>query len=188
MGAIQLRDCRTAEEVISNYREVRARIRALRPPAAKAITPPPSTGAEEVVGVKVEPLPAPESDIAQLAYRMARLEARLDAFLKKEQGNAPERWPSLREIRHVVCEHYGVTTHDLDSKSREAPIRDIRHVAVYLCRKHTIKSFPEIARMFGGRDHTTALHSVRTIERRIASESDFAAKIAALNAKVIALP
>lgn len=179
MGAIQVRECRTAEEVLSNFREVRARTWALGVPVTQR--PIQSTAPNKDVEAPPPAAPDYRKEIEGLAGRIARLEAQIET---RNDGDQPERWNSMRQIRRVVCEHYGITPHDLDAKSREAPIRDIRHVAVYLCRMLTIKSFPEIGRMFGGRDHTTALHSVRTVERRVATDIDFAAEIEALKAKI----
>jgi len=69
----------------------------------------------------------------------------------------------IRNIQKAVCNAKGIRLDALLSKRRAAPIVRARMIAVYLARKLTEKSFPELGRRFGGRDHTTILHSVRKI-------------------------
>ena len=47
-----------------------------------------------------------------------------------------------------------------------------RQIAMYLSKKYTTKSLPEIGRRFSGRDHTTVIHAVKTIEKFIESDQD----------------
>jgi chromosomal replication initiator protein len=57
-------------------------------------------------------------------------------------------------------------------------------VAVYLAKKLTRLSFPKIGRQFGGRDHTTIMHSVNKITALIAKDAELAATIALLTAEI----
>lgn len=65
-----------------------------------------------------------------------------------------------REIQEQVAVKYGVTVLDLQSKSRRKALTAVRHEAMYRIAKETGLSFPNIGKIFGGRDHTTALHGV----------------------------
>jgi chromosomal replication initiator protein len=67
-----------------------------------------------------------------------------------------------------VCEHFEITMTELLSKDRHAHIADARHVAAWLLRE-TGLSYPSIGKVLE-RDHTTIMHSVRKVEREIASE------------------
>jgi chromosomal replication initiation ATPase DnaA len=70
---------------------------------------------------------------------------------------------SITEIQQAVCRHFGIQLADLRRKRRCQFIVKRRQIAMYLCKEHTIKSQPEIGRMFGGFDHTTVLHAYRSI-------------------------
>ena len=52
-----------------------------------------------------------------------------------------------------------------------------RQLAMYLCKMLTQKSYPEIGRHFGGKHHTTVMHSVEKIHRQMASDAQFAAVV-----------
>jgi chromosomal replication initiator protein len=67
------------------------------------------------------------------------------------------------DIQRAVARQYNVAKSDILSARRTANIVRPRQVAMYLAKTLTLKSLPEIGRRFGGRDHTTVLHSVRKI-------------------------
>lgn len=58
------------------------------------------------------------------------------------------------------------------------PLARVRQVAMYLAKTHTPKSFPEISRRFGGRDHTTAMHAVRRIKALLETDRELADEVA----------
>lgn len=72
-------------------------------------------------------------------------------------------------IQKAVAEFYNLTTAEICSAQRAAYIVRPRQIAMYLCKKATGRSLPEIGRRFGGRDHTTVLHAVRQIESMLVS-------------------
>lgn len=77
-----------------------------------------------------------------------------------------EVWPiplSMLHIKQTTCEYFGVSVSEVVSARRTKHIINPRHVAVYLCKELTPYSLPAIGRAFGGRDHTTILHSLRRI-------------------------
>src|SRR5262245_6231262 len=61
---------------------------------------------------------------------------------------------TVRAIARACCRHYGVRVTEMLSPRRHAAIVWARHIAMYLARAHTLLSLPEIASLFGGRDHT----------------------------------
>lgn len=75
-------------------------------------------------------------------------------------------------IIKATCKHYEVKMADLKGKARARTIALPRQVAMYLCRKHTDASYPDIGQAFGGKDHTTALHAFRTIATRVEQDQD----------------
>ncbi len=76
------------------------------------------------------------------------------------------------EIQLAVCEHFGLSPHDLLSTSRAARVAWPRQLAMYLARELTGDSLPAIGRDFGGRDHTTVLHAHRRASARLEDDGD----------------
>jgi len=66
---------------------------------------------------------------------------------------------SVKQIKKCVCEYYGLTRQQIDSKSRTRNIATARHIAMYLCRKHLELPYVKIGLEFGGRDHSTVMSS-----------------------------
>ncbi len=71
---------------------------------------------------------------------------------------------SIEMIQKTVAEFFNITCADLKAKKRTQNILKPRQVAMYLSRRLTSLSLPEIGNSFGGKDHTTVLHSLRKIE------------------------
>jgi chromosomal replication initiator protein len=78
----------------------------------------------------------------------------------------PQRIP-MESVASLVCEEFGVTREEMESARRTARIALSRQVAMYLCRHHTDRSLAAIGQAFGGRDHTTVVHSLGVVERRL---------------------
>jgi chromosomal replication initiator protein len=90
----------------------------------------------------------------------------------------------IQTIIDSVTEFYGVKVTDLQSKRRQRSIALPRQVCMYLARRNTRYSLEEIGGYFGGRDHTTVMHAVRTIESRRESDTEFAQILQALEEKL----
>ena len=73
----------------------------------------------------------------------------------------------IDDILRVISRHYGVTRSDILSERRNRSIVLPRQVGMYLAKRLTARSLPEIGRRFGGRDHTTVLHAIRKIEKEL---------------------
>ena len=70
---------------------------------------------------------------------------------------------TIDRIQETVAEYYSVSVDDMKSKRRDKHIVFPRQVAMYVVREETPSSLPVIGQAFGGRDHTTALHSIEKI-------------------------
>jgi chromosomal replication initiator protein len=77
------------------------------------------------------------------------------------------------EILKTVALHYGLRVSDLKAKTNAKPIAFPRQVAMYLCRRLTALSYPEIGRLFNDKHHSTVMHSVEKIEKMIEDDPDF---------------
>lgn len=71
---------------------------------------------------------------------------------------------TMERISRVVASHYKLTVEEMKSKNNSRAVAVPRQVAMYLCKRLTKHSFPEIGREFGGKHHTTVMHSVEKIE------------------------
>lgn len=79
---------------------------------------------------------------------------------------------STDNIQKTVADYYKIKVAELFSRKRTRAIARPRQVAMWLCREVTSHSYPEIGSAFGGRDHTTVIHAVRTIEALRAKDND----------------
>ncbi len=77
------------------------------------------------------------------------------------------------EILKTVAAHYGLRVSDMKARSNAKPIAFPRQVAMYLCRRLTGMSYPEIGRLFNDKHHSTVMHSVEKIERLADDDPNF---------------
>ncbi|WP_224762190.1 MULTISPECIES: chromosomal replication initiator protein DnaA [Brevundimonas] len=96
----------------------------------------------------------------------------------------PERRITVDEIQKTVADHFNLKQADLLSERRTRSVARPRQMAMYLCKQHTTRSYPDIGRRFGGRDHTTVLHGVRKIEELMAQDDQIARDVEALTRKL----
>jgi chromosomal replication initiator protein len=80
---------------------------------------------------------------------------------------------SIEQIQQVVSAHYRLRVDELKSKNNARQIAVPRQIAMYLCKRLTKHSFPEIGREFGGKHHTTVIHSVEKIEALVLKDQNF---------------
>jgi chromosomal replication initiator protein len=77
---------------------------------------------------------------------------------------------TIQQIQKLVAATYKLTSEELISKNNARQISHPRQVAMYLCKHLTKHSYPEIGRAFGGKHHTTVIHSVEKIESLVATD------------------
>lgn len=92
--------------------------------------------------------------------------------------------PPIRTIQEVVGRHYGVDILDMLSGRRAETVRP-RHVAMYLAKRLTTKSYPQIGIAFN-RDHTSVLHAVKRITEARLEDEDLDFTLADLSRRIIA--
>jgi chromosomal replication initiator protein len=83
----------------------------------------------------------------------------------KELVNDTKRVITLDAVQEAVAAKFHIKVADMKSKRRTKALVHPRQIAMYLCREITQQSYPEIARHFGGKDHTTIMHACRQIEK-----------------------
>jgi chromosomal replication initiator protein len=98
----------------------------------------------------------------------------------------PVDLPSMRQyrpiahIQAVVAISYGIPADKMKAASRSKAVVWPRQVAMYLARELTLQSLPAIGRLFGGRDHSTVIHAIKCVEKRMASDPLYRADVEAL--------
>ncbi|PLU20156.1 chromosomal replication initiation protein DnaA [Sinorhizobium medicae] len=102
---------------------------------------------------------------------------RVDELLGHLVNAGEPRRVRIEDIQRVVAKHYNVSRQELVSNRRTRVIVKPRQIAMYLSKTLTPRSFPEIGRRFGGRDHTTVLHAVRKIEELISGDTKLSHEI-----------
>ena len=108
-------------------------------------------------------------------------EGQIDIELAKaalgETATPEQKRITIQQIFDAVTKYYNVRPADLQSKKRHKSIAFPRQVCMFLARRHTRYSLEEIGGYFGGRDHTTVLHAVRTIQGDCEQDKDVAKQI-----------
>ena len=100
--------------------------------------------------------------------------------LRDMQANPDGSRIKIDDILKIVGRHYNVARTDLLSPRRARIVVVPRQIGMYLAKKLTARSLPEIGRRFGGRDHSTVLHAVRKIEEQIKTDDKLAREVALL--------
>ena len=77
---------------------------------------------------------------------------------------------TIQQIQKAVAQTYKLTNEELISKNNARQVSYPRQVAMYLCKHLTKHSYPEIGRAFGGKHHTTVMHSVEKIEAQVTTD------------------
>jgi hypothetical protein len=141
---------------MSLVQEIRSRLR--NPP--NAVWDPESGRPKPVVAAALPP--APEPDVVIVWPEPAPFVA-ADEPVKLDDDPVPVFKIRVNDIQRETSRHFGVTRVDLVCQRRTMNLVVPRQVAMYLARILTPRSLPEIGRYFGGRDHTTVMHSVNKI-------------------------
>jgi chromosomal replication initiator protein len=115
---------------------------------------------------------------SNLHARPLNMELALETF-KDVLGEPPKRL-TVEHVLKTVADHFKLKVADLKSKRRQRAFAHPRQIAMYLARKMTGASFPEIGEKFGGKDHTTVMHNVKKIEESLARDLDLKAHVESL--------
>jgi chromosomal replication initiator protein len=84
-----------------------------------------------------------------------------------------ERAVTIEQIQKFVADYYQLKLHDLKSRNNSKSVAMPRQVAMYLCKMLTHASLPEIGRSFGGKHHSTVIHSIKRVEQQRKGSAEF---------------
>jgi chromosomal replication initiator protein len=119
---------------------------------------------------------------ASLKNREVTIELAREALADKirqgeESATSGPATPSIDRVQEVVARRWGVTPEGLRSKARTKTLTIPRQVAMYLARAMLGMQLVEIGQAFGGRDHSTVIHSVDKVERQMMRDRTFKERI-----------
>lgn len=83
----------------------------------------------------------------------------------------------IEQVINLVANNYNITVEDIKSKKRLKKIAVPRQIGMYICRIHLKESLPKIGSEFGGKDHTTVMHSVSKIKRELKNDKNLEVEI-----------
>ncbi len=106
-------------------------------------------------------------------------------IILKDLLNLTENKVDVDTIQTIVCKFYKISKNEMLSPRRSRYLVRPRQTAIYLAKMLTSKSLPEIGRSFSNRDHTTVIHSVKTIERLRKEDSELNINIDSLKNKIL---
>jgi hypothetical protein len=100
------------------------------------------------------------------------------AAILNAQLPVPTQYESpVARIKRITAASFGIPADEMVSARRSRTVARPRQVAMYLAKKLTPKSLPDIGRQFGNRDHTTVIHGIRVVERMIGEDPLFKDKV-----------
>ncbi len=106
-------------------------------------------------------------------------------IILKDLLNIHENKVTIDKIQTIVCKYFKISKNEMLSSRRSRYLVRPRQTAIYLAKMLTSKSLPEIGRCFSNRDHTTVIHSVKTIERLRKEDNELNIKIDNLKSKIL---
>ena len=95
-----------------------------------------------------------------------------------------EKTVTISEIQQLVIDHYGISLAELTGVRRTQNLVMPRQIAMYLCRTLLSSSFPEIARQFGGRDHSTVMYACSKLESSMKMDRQIRAVVGELSSQL----
>ncbi len=107
--------------------------------------------------------------------------------LKNIVKNQDNRFVTIEGIQKEVASFYGMRVQDLKSDRKQKNIAVPRQVTMYLARRYTGASYPEIGEKFGGKDHSTVIHAVKKIERLLGNDPTLTKTVDSLSRKIESL-
>ena len=106
-------------------------------------------------------------------------------IILKDLLNLSENKVTIDTIQTIVCKFFKISKNEMLSPRRSRYLVRPRQTAIYLAKMLTSKSLPEIGRAFSGRDHTTVIHSVKTIEKLRKDDNELNTNIDSLKNKIL---
>ena len=91
----------------------------------------------------------------------------------------------MDKILNTVSNFFNISLYEMLSQRRSRPLARPRQIAMYLAKKMTTRSLPEIGRRFANRDHTTVIHAVKTISKISENDDEMKKNISQIKAMLL---
>ncbi len=111
-------------------------------------------------------------DLVGRPLTMEVVEEQLDGFLNRERKAEPQ----CSDLQRAVAEEFDLKLSDMTSRERPANVATPRQIAMYLCRRYTSRSWPDLARAFD-KSHATIIHACKTISGRIETDPELRERV-----------
>jgi chromosomal replication initiator protein len=92
---------------------------------------------------------------------------------------------SVDDIKRAVAQHFNLKVSEIISKRRTKNLSFPRHIAMYLCRKHTTCSYPEIGSHFGNRDHSSVIHAAGVVSTKVGNDTSVRELVAEIERRLL---
>jgi chromosomal replication initiator protein len=106
-------------------------------------------------------------------------------IILKDLINFSENHVTIEYIKKTVCDYFKINVSEMLLRRRSRYLVRPRQIAMYLTKNLTSKSLPDIGREFSGRDHTTVIHSVKTIDKLKGRDEEISKAIEKLKNKIL---
>ena len=106
-------------------------------------------------------------------------------IILKDLINNSQNYVTIENIIKTVCDYFKINVREMLSQRRSRYLVRPRQIAMYLTKNLTSKSLPDIGREFAGRDHTTVIHSVKTIDKLRSRDEEMSKAIEKLKNKIL---
>ena len=106
-------------------------------------------------------------------------------IILKDLVNNSQNYVTIENIIKTVCDYFKINVREMLSQRRSRYLVRPRQIAMYLTKNLTSKSLPDIGREFSGRDHTTVIHSVKTIDKLRGRDEEMSKAIEKLKNKIL---
>jgi chromosomal replication initiator protein len=130
-----------------------------------------------------------EGALIRLAAYASLSKRRIDLeFAQETLGtaiNRPREIITVDGVIKAVASYYGLKPSDIKSERRHKSVATPRAVAMYISRNHTKDSYPDLARAFGGKHHTTVISAVQKINERVKEDGSLRSEIHAIEAIIL---
>ena len=113
------------------------------------------------------------------AYFLQKIRA-----VKKNQAIKISQPDTIDLIQEEVSEFFGLKVEDLKSSRKQKKISQPRQIAMFLSRKYTSSSFPEIGGKFGGKNHSTVVHAVKNIQKKIKQDTHISDAVSNISSQI----
>ncbi len=122
--------------------------------------------------------------LAQASLNKKEIDIELSKKIIKNFVKSISREVSIEYIQKTVCEHFAVPVDKLKEKTRKRAIVQARQLSMFLAKNFTKNSLKVIGKHFGGRDHSTVIHSCQAIQNLMDTDSDFKESVKDIEKKI----